>query len=113
MGISLRPSGIPTAWLRALLLPLIVLAWLALMVLVIWVLSHFTRTILIVLLAVVLAFAFTPLANLFARWTPRPVAIGLAYVLGLAVILGFGAYVSATAFSQVATLITNLPGYTK
>jgi predicted PurR-regulated permease PerM len=113
MAISVRPNSIPTAWLRALLLPLIVLAWLALMVLVIWLLSHFTRTILIVTLAVVLAFAFTPLANLISRWTPRPLAIGLAYVLGLAVIIGFGAYVSATALSQVGTLITNLPGYTK
>jgi predicted PurR-regulated permease PerM len=113
MAISVRPSGIPTTWLRALLLPLIVLAWLALMVLVIWVLSHFTRTILIVTLAVVLAFAFTPLANLFSRWVPKAVAIGLAYALGLLAVVSFGAYVSATAIAQITTLITNLPGYTK
>ena len=33
-------SGVPSAWLRALVLPLIVLAWLALVVLGLWVLSH-------------------------------------------------------------------------
>jgi predicted PurR-regulated permease PerM len=111
MSVSVRPSGIPTTWLRALLVPLIVLAWLALSVLLIWVLSHFTRTILIVVLATIFAFAFTPLANLFGRWTPRPVAIGLAYILGLAVVVGFGAYVLATAVTQISALIGNLPDY--
>ena len=41
-------QGVPSAWLRALVLPLIVLAWLALLVLLVWVLGHFTRTILMV-----------------------------------------------------------------
>ena len=75
---------IPSSWLRALVLALIVLAWLALLVLLLWVLSHFTKTILMVVLAAVLAFAFTPLANFFGRWTPRPVAIALAYIVGVA-----------------------------
>jgi len=96
---------------RATALPLIVLAWLALIVLALWVLSHFTRTILLVVLAAVLAFAFTPLANLFARRMPRSVAIGLAYLLGLSLVFGFGAYVVATAFAQVGALITSLPSY--
>src|SRR5439155_26444270 len=87
------PRGIPSSWLRTLVLPLIVLAWLALLVLCLWVLSHFTRTILLVVLAAVLAFAFAPLANLLGRWVPRPIAIGLAYLLGVSVVFGFGAYV--------------------
>jgi predicted PurR-regulated permease PerM len=106
-----RASGIPSSWLRALVLPLIVLAWLALIVLALWLLGHFTRTVLIVVLATVLAFAFTPLANFFARWAPRPLAIGLAYLLGLSVIFGFGAYVVATAVAQITSLVTSLPDY--
>jgi predicted PurR-regulated permease PerM len=102
---------VPGAWLRALVLPLIVLAWLALLVLVVWVLGYFTRTILMVVLAGVLAFAFTPLANFFARWVPRAAAIGLAYVLGLSVVFGFGAYVVAATIAQISTLITSLPDY--
>ena len=58
-----------------------------------------------------LAFAFTPLANIFARWMPRALAIGLAYVLGLAVIFGFGAYIVATAIDQTVNLVANLPTY--
>jgi predicted PurR-regulated permease PerM len=110
---SARPGGVPASWLRALVLPLIVLAWLVLAVLFIWVLSHFTRTILILTLATILAFAVTPLANFFGRWFSRPISIGLAYLIGLAVVFSFGAYVVATAVAQVATLITNLPGYTQ
>ena len=104
-------QGVPGTWLRALVLPLIVLVWLALMVVALWLLSYFTHTILILVLAAVLAFAFTPLANLFGRWTRRPVAIALAYIVGLAVIFGFGAYVIATAVDQISNLINNLPGY--
>jgi predicted PurR-regulated permease PerM len=106
-----RPAGVPSAWLRALVLPLIIVAWLAIIILALWVLSHFTRTVLIVVLSVVLAFAFTPLANIFARWMPRALAIGLAYVLGLAVIFGFGAYIVATAIDQTVNLVANLPTY--
>jgi predicted PurR-regulated permease PerM len=102
---------VPTAWLRALLLPLIVLSWLALLLLALWVLGHFTRTILLVTLAAVLAFAFTPLARFFSRWAPRPLAIGLAYLLGLGVVFGCGAYIVATSLAQVTSLVSNLPQY--
>ncbi len=104
-------SGVPSGWLRALVLPLIVLAWLALAVLGLWVLSHFTRTILLLVLATVLAFALAPLAKLFGRWMARPFAIGLAYIVGLSVVFGFGAYVIATAAAQVGALVANLPDY--
>jgi predicted PurR-regulated permease PerM len=105
------PPAVPPAWLRALVLPLIILTWLAVLVLIGWLLSHLTRTILLVVLAAVLAFAFTPLARLFARRVPQPVAIGLAYLIGLGVVFGFGAYVVATAVAQTSALVGNLPGY--
>jgi predicted PurR-regulated permease PerM len=106
-----RTNGVPSPWLRALVLPLIVLSWLVLLVLCLWVLSHFTHTILLATLAAVLAFGFAPLARLFSRRMPRPIAIALAYVVGLSVVFGFGAYVVATAVAQIATLVTNLPNY--
>ena len=109
--LATPPPAVPAAWLRALVLPLIVLTWLAVLVLVGWLLSHLTRTILLVVLAAVLAFAFTPLARFFARRLPQPVAIGLAYIVGLGVVFGFGAYVVATAVAQTSALITNLPDY--
>ncbi|MBV9577477.1 MAG: AI-2E family transporter [Chloroflexi bacterium] len=109
-----RPSlnqAVPAAWLRALVLPLILLAWLALLIVAGWLLGYVTRTLLVVVLSGVLAFAFTPLANWLARWLPRPVALGVAYVIGLGVIFGFGAYVVSTTADQVTSLVTNLPTY--
>jgi predicted PurR-regulated permease PerM len=109
--LATMPPAVPGSWLRALVLPLIVLAWLAMLVLVGFLLGHLTKTILLVVLAAVLAFAFTPLATLFARRVPRPLAIALAYIVGLGVVLGFGAYVVATAVAQISSLIGNLPEY--
>jgi predicted PurR-regulated permease PerM len=102
---------VPRGWLRALVLPLIVLAWLVLFVLGGWLLGHITRTILLVVLSAVLAFALTPLAVRLERWLPRPLAIGLAYLIGVSVVLGFGAYVITTAVIQVSNLVSSLPEY--
>lgn len=110
-GSGTRIPTVPASWVRALILPVIVLAWLAILVILIWLLSHFTHTLLLVALAAVLAFAFTPLANFLGRWLPRTASIGLAYVLGLAVVLGFGAYVIGATVAQVTSLAINLPQY--
>jgi predicted PurR-regulated permease PerM len=106
-----RVMDVPKSWQRALVLPLIVLAWLAVAVVVVWLLSHITRTILLVVLAAVLAFALRPLADFFDRWVPRAVAIGLAYLLGMSVVFGLGAYIVATAVGQVMALVASVPQY--
>jgi predicted PurR-regulated permease PerM len=103
--------SITATWLRALIPPLVILAWLAVAVIAGWLLGHLTRTILLVVLSGVIAFALTPLANVFSRWLPRSVALALAYLLGVGVILGFGAFVVATAVSQVASLVAAMPEY--
>ena len=102
---------VPDAWVRALVLPLVILAWLTVLLVGGWLLGHVAKTLLLVVLSGVLAFAFTPLANRLARWMPRALALGLAYLLGLGVVFGFGAYVVATTASQVVSLVTNLPAY--
>jgi len=58
-----------------------------------------------------IAFALTPLGNRLARWMPHPVALGLAYVLGVGTFLGFSMYAVATTAGQVTTLVADLPGY--
>jgi len=104
------PSG-SERWQRALYLPLAILAWLAVLVVVGWLLGHITKTIVMLALAGVLAFALAPLASFLARWMPRMMAIGLAYVLGVAVVVGLGAFIVATVTGQVTALVTNLPTY--
>ncbi len=98
-------------WPRALLIPLTVLAWLAVLVVVGWLLSHVARTILMIVLATVVAFAVTPVVNLLARFMPRLAAIALTYVLAFLVLVGIIGAVVATVAGQASTLVHSLPGY--
>jgi predicted PurR-regulated permease PerM len=96
---------------RALLIPLVVLAWLAVIVLAVWLLSHVTRAILMLVIAALIAFALTPLVNLLARWLPRLAAIAIAYVVGFIFIFGILTLIVVTAASEVSNLVRHLPQY--
>lgn len=100
-------------WQRALYVPLTVLAWLAVVVVCGWLLSHVVKTVLTLVLSGILAFALTPLVSFFSRWMPRALAIFLAYLIGFAVILGLGALLVVTAADQVTSLVHNLPSYAR
>lgn len=98
-------------WQRALFIPLTILAWLAVIVVALWLISHVTKTVLTLVLSAIVAFALTPLVRLFERYMPRSLAIGLAYLLGFTVILGLIALIVVTAAGQVTSLVENLPRY--
>jgi len=98
-------------WPRALLIPLTILAWLAVLVLVGWLMSHVVRTILMVVLATVIAFAVTPVVNFAARFMPRMVAIALTYVLAFVLLVALIGIVVATVAGQARTLVHSLPSY--
>jgi predicted PurR-regulated permease PerM len=101
----------PASWQRALFLPLIILAWLGVLVVGVWLLSHVTRTIIVLLVSGIVAFALTPLVSFLSRWIPRALAIAAAYVLGFAVLLGLVALIVDTAANQVTSLLHNIPQY--
>jgi predicted PurR-regulated permease PerM len=107
-----RPA-LPASWQRALYLPLIILAWLAVVAVGGWVLSHLTRTLLVVILSTVIAYGLTPLVSLLARWLPRGLAIAVAYVLAFAVLGGVIVLIVNTASSQITALVAHLPAYQK
>jgi predicted PurR-regulated permease PerM len=100
-------------WIKALLLPLIILAWLAVVVLVAWLLGHVTRTLLILVLAGIVGYALTPLVNVLVRWLPRVLAIAASYVVGMLVVLGFITFIVVTAAGQVLGLVHHLPTYVR
>ena len=77
-----------TRLVRALVVPLIVLAWLAVLLGVAWLLAHVTHALLVLVLSTVVAFALTPVVSLLDRWLPRSLAIAIAYVFGFAVLMG-------------------------
>jgi predicted PurR-regulated permease PerM len=90
-----------------------VLAWLAVLLVAAWLLSHIAHAILILVLATLITFALVPLVSLLSRWMPRAAAIAIAYVLGFGLILGLLAVVVATAAAQITTLVGLLPSYAK
>ena len=102
---------IPPSWQRALYIPLIILAWLVIIVIAGWLLSHIGRTILTLVLSGIVAFALTPLVSLLARRMPRGLAIAVSYVLGFVFIMGLGALLIVTAATQITTLVGNIPHY--
>ncbi len=99
------------SWQRAFYLPLTILAWLAVVVAVGWLMGHVARTLLLLALSGSLAFALTPLVQLLSRRLPRPVAVGVAYVAATTIVLGVGSFVILSAVNEVTVLVTDLPSY--
>src|SRR5512142_388900 len=100
-----------SSWQRALYLPLTILAWLVVGILLLWLLRHVTHALVVVVLAVIVAFALAPLVELLRRWLNRPLAITAAYFVGVAIIVGLGTLLVITAAGQVINLVNNLPDY--
>lgn len=98
-------------WFRALLIPVIGLAWAGLLVALWFVAGHLTHALLVLVLSSLVAFALTPLVNLLSRWLPRALAITVAYLLGLLVILGLVGIVVVSAATEISSLVQNLPVY--
>lgn len=94
---------------RALLIPLVVLAWLALLIVAGWLLGHVTRALLIFVLAALIAFALTPLVNVLAGWMPRALALALSYLIGVIVVFGLLGVVVATAGAQLVSFAGEVP----
>jgi predicted PurR-regulated permease PerM len=87
----------------------VVLAWLALLVVVAWLVGHVARAFLIVILAALIAFALTPMVNLLARWMPRAIAHALSYLIGFIVVFGLLGVVLATAGAQLVSFTGQAP----
>ncbi len=103
----------PSSLVRSLLWPLIVLAWLAVLLVAAWLLSHVTHAVLILVLSTVVAFALTPLVSLLERWLPRGLAVAIAYVIGFSVVAALLSVVVVSASTEITTLAHNLPDYAR
>lgn len=96
---------------RTLYVPLIILAWAAVILTAGWLVEHVVKTFLMLVLSAVVAFALTPLVSILSRWMPRILGIAVGYILGFAVVLGLGALLVITAAAQVTHLVHSLPQY--
>jgi predicted PurR-regulated permease PerM len=98
-------------WVRALLVPLTILSWLALLIVTGWLLSHVTRALLMLVLAGLLAFAASPVVNRLERFMPRVLAVSITFVGGALLMAGFITVVVVAAADQVQQFVHNLPSY--
>lgn len=93
-------------WIRRCGLPLAILAWVAIALLLLWLLGHVIQTILLLTIAALLAYALTPAVTLLERIMPRFIAILVVYLLllgGLGVLLYL---IISAAIVQVQSLST-------
>jgi predicted PurR-regulated permease PerM len=107
MGMS-APAAATARWARWAHrrdVGLALLAWLALIGVVLWLAAHVVRALLIVVIASLLAYALAPTVARLRRWLPRWLAILLVYV-GLLGVLGvIGYFVVTTAVAQLGGLV--------
>lgn len=91
-------------WTRRRDIPIAILAWSALTLLVFWLASHVTRTIILLVVAGLLAYALAPLVTIFQRVMPRFLAILIVYLIVLGGIVALLYFVVVTAIDQVNSL---------
>jgi predicted PurR-regulated permease PerM len=101
----------PQNWQRALFLPLTILAWLVIAIIVLWLLGYIAHSLVVIVLAVIVTFAVAPLVRLLQRQLTRPLAIAIAYLLGIGIVIGLGILLVSAAAGQVVNLVGKLPEY--
>ncbi len=101
-------------WVRAVLVPILILAWFAVIAVVGMALGRVIHAVILLVLAGVIAYAITPLVSLLVRYIPflpRGVAIAIAYLIGFLIVGAMLGVVGYTATTQIASLVEHIPGY--
>ncbi len=112
MSSNIRPLLVPraeastTVWARRRDIPIALLAWIALAAVILWGASHIASTLLLLVLAALLAYALAPGVKFLERFMPRFLAILIMYIVVLGVVSLLIYFVVSTAIHQVGTLST-------
>ncbi len=101
------------SWINARDRGLAILIWLVLTLVILWLFAHIINTLLLIILAAVLAYALTPAVKLLDRWIPRSLAVIIVYILALSALAGLAYFVFSTAVSQFSALAGQLPDLLK
>jgi predicted PurR-regulated permease PerM len=91
-------------WLRRLLIPLAILAWAGVGILILNAAGYVTRTLLLLGISILLAYALSPLATFFARAMPRFLAILIVYLLVFGAIGTLLYFIVRTTVDQLSSL---------
>lgn len=95
-------------WARRRDIPIAILAWIALGAIFFWALGHVFNTVLIFIIASLLAYALLPAVKLLERAMPRFFAILIVYLVVLTALVVIFYFLINTTVSQVAALIVNV-----
>src|SRR5215469_176851 len=90
-----------TRWIRRVLIPLALLAWAGVAILVLNAAGYVAKTLLMLVIAMLLAYALSPLVSFFARVMPRFLAILIVYLLVLGALAALLYFIVRTTVTQV------------
>src|SRR5438105_7841575 len=93
-----------TRWVRRLLIPLAILAWAGVGIPILWAAGYVARTILLLVIALLLAYALSPFVTLLERMVPRFLAILLVYLIVLGGIGTLLYFIVRTTVDQIVSL---------
>lgn len=100
-----------TKWARRRDIPIAILAWLVVAGVIIWAASYIIRSLLVVLVAALLAFALTPAVKILQRFVPRVLAVIIVYLVVLSGISLLLYAIINTAISQVSSLASTVQSF--
>ena len=103
---TVDPTAVTAKWVRRCGLPLAILAWAAVVLLILWLAGHVTQTLFLLIIAALLAYALAGVVKLFERVMPRFLAILIVYLLVLGAIVALLYLVVSTAIVQFISLST-------
>src|SRR5215470_13148026 len=89
MSTRSRPLIIPRAetpeakWARRRDVPIAILAWTAVVAVILWAAGHIIRALLLLAIAALLAYALAPAVKLLQRFMPRALAVFIVYIIVL------------------------------
>lgn len=107
--VNVAPE-VASKWAQRRDIPIAILAWIALGFVILWALSWVGRTLIVVIVAILLAFALAPTVKLLSRFVPRVIAILVVYLIVLTAISVLLYFVASTTIDQVSTLAKSLTG---
>lgn len=109
LRVNVAPE-VASKWAQRRDIPIAILAWIGLGIVVLWALGWVIRTLLVIIVATLLAFALAPAIKLLSRFIPRIIAILIVYLVVLGAISLLLYFVATTAIDQISTLAKSLTG---
>lgn len=102
--------GIGAKWIRRVGMPLAALAWIGLVAVLLWAASHVARSLILLAIAAILAYALAPLVKVLQRFMPRLLAILLVYLIVMGAISVVLYFLFRAALTQAEELKSQVSG---